>query len=131
MRYDLDGDLRVVTAEIVTARTIGSQKPFVARGEKSTVKLARAEADRLMQQYDANADGAINIMEVTQASLPEENLARDSLIHGLLGTELGKDGKLTRLEVKAFAERTFKAIDTDKNGYISAEEYAAVQPANG
>jgi Ca2+-binding EF-hand superfamily protein len=44
-----------------------------------------------------------------------------------MATSLGKDGALTREEIKSLAERTFKAADKDRDGKLSDEEYAHVR----
>jgi Ca2+-binding EF-hand superfamily protein len=135
LRYDLNGDLRITAAEIVNAQTTDAQRASVSRGKKKkaieaprSARLARIEAERVMQRYDSNRDGAIDMTEVSQACDLDGASNRTSQISALLATDLGKDGKLTRKEVKAFARRTFNAIDMNKDGRISSEEYAATKP---
>ncbi|MES1202899.1 MAG: EF-hand domain-containing protein [Pseudomonadota bacterium] len=122
LRYDLNGDLRVTADEVLTAQKINAPTPHPARTKKASA--ARAEWDRLMQRYDYNLDGAIDLQEVSRAASAEDRSDRANPIAALLDSDLGRDGKLTRTEVKAFGQRTFTAIDTNKNGRISSEEYA-------
>ena len=122
LRYDLNGDLPVTADEVLTAQKINMPTPHPARTK--AISAQRSEWDRLMERYDTNRDGAIDMQEVSQAALPEDRQGRASPISALLDSEMGRDGKLTRKEVKAFAQRTFKAIDTNKDGRISTDEYA-------
>jgi Ca2+-binding EF-hand superfamily protein len=133
LRYDLNGDLLVSSSEIINAQTNPAQRAARAKKTKTETlgarqtRLARAEADRLIQRYDSNRDGAISMTEMVASIDQDEAPRRNGLILTLLATQLGGDGKLTRPEVKTAAQRTFKLIDKNKDRRISAEEYAATQ----
>lgn len=123
LRYDLDNDQHVTIAEIYAAT--GTSAPST-RVRKNAPLAKPTQAERLMRRYDANHDGDITLTEAAQAAAAEDRPDISDQIVALLDSNLAKDGKLTRAEVKAFAQRTFKAIDADKNGRISSEEYAVL-----
>lgn len=133
LRHDLNGDLRVTAEEFANAqaRSAPPVKPsrIKARLKKALTNAKPTPSERLMSRYDANKDGAIEIAEVIAVGLPEDRTERANVIPALFDTPLGKDGKLTRAEVKAFAQKSFNAVDADGDGRISAEEYDAVSAA--
>jgi Ca2+-binding EF-hand superfamily protein len=155
LRYDLNGDLKVTNGEVINALTIEQPRynaspqrydnmpaaqfnamkrtlntsDRVARFEKT----ARDRADRLFLQYDMNKDGSIDVAEAASASAESDERRlvgrRDDMVRALMPSSLGKDGVLTRTELKTFGERTFRAVDKNGDGRISAEEYVIVREA--
>lgn len=82
--------------------------------------------------FDANADGKLTRAEFDAAQ--KANFDR---------MDANKDGKATSEEIRAFREAQmtkvkaemskdrFAALDVDKNGQVSAQEFAAAKPAPG
>jgi len=114
--YDLDGDLRVTRAEVQAAAPANST-------------YGDAQARALMDQYDLNHDGVIELREVAAAPQPQ---------YGYFGVDyrlkplqemmsLSGGGRLRADVLEHAAERAFDSIDRDHNGQISTEEYDGVR----
>jgi hypothetical protein len=113
LRFDLNGDLRVTTAEVKQARLS---------------KRAQTAADRMFARLDADADGALDVAEivaVTDASYQSD--AQGTMLRAVVDIA-GKKGVLTRAAFKSYLTRAFAAADADRDGMISETEYAALQP---
>jgi EF hand len=114
LRYDLDGDLRVTSAEVKRARLS---------------KRSQTAADRMFARLDADADGVLAVPEVVAVSdaayQPE---AQVTMLRAVVPIA-GRKGVLKRTAFKTYLTRAFAAADTDRDGMISETEYAALQPA--
>jgi Ca2+-binding EF-hand superfamily protein len=127
LRYDLNGDMRISAAEISTVEKADPPRPALAKPKRAKARPGPSEAERLIALCDTNRDGFIEITEIVRTD-DAQVLPRsiDQLVN-LLDSELGKDGKLTRKEITALAQNTFKAVDANADGYVSPEEYIALE----
>ncbi|WP_158914454.1 EF-hand domain-containing protein [Caulobacter sp. S45] len=121
LRYDLNGDLRVTRAEIETAQPSYARRP---------AGYVQTMADRLMDRYDQNHHGVIDIHEIVTAQ-DTGNYWEDherTRLEQLLS--LGGN-RLTAAALERIAEKSFDSVDTDHNGTISEDEYKAVRARIG
>lgn len=129
LRYDLNGDMRITAAEISTVDKADPPRPALAKPKKSKARPAPSEAERLMALCDFNRDGVIDVAEIVQTDDAQARPDRADPLLALLDSDLGRDGKLTRKEITALAQATFKTVDADADGFVSPEEYAALDGA--
>jgi Ca2+-binding EF-hand superfamily protein len=117
LQYDLDGDMRVTRAEIDAATAHPGQTPF-----------GNTTADALMNRYDLNRDGVIELREIAAApALTTRDDFQTAYLEQLLSLSGGKP--LSAAALQEIARRAFASVDTDHNGRISQAEYEAFRSA--
>lgn len=112
LSYDLDGNFEVTRAEI-------EQSLPSIEGDQ-TYRSNRT--DSLIGRYDADGNGIITLTEA--AATAREN--NDMRLQQLLALDESGDHRLTAEELRRLAERAFANVDTNRDGKISAEEFAPI-----
>ena len=109
LQHDYDGNFSVSPSEI---------QEF-ASGDADT---RRRQADRILDEYDANGDGKVTLDEATT----NKRIGRSHSLEGLLAADQNGDGKVTAAELLTLAQATFDRFDSNGDGLISQEEYKPV-----
>lgn len=128
LRYDLNGDFKVTADEV----RLVMQKEYARRTRSGPAgadaqSRVNANAESFFSSHDANKDGFIDVPEAAvEPARPFLRAEQPSKLEQLAETSLGADGQVTRAEVKTYAERTFAAIDKNRDGKISTEEYQTI-----
>lgn len=112
LRQDLDGDLVVTREEIERA------------GRRSDFRY-RPDFDRQLGQFDSNGDGRVTIPEALAARRERRPLDR---LDALVALAPHGNGRITALELRSLAEKTFAEVDDDGDSKISEEEYRRIAP---
>ena len=121
--FDRDGDALVTRAEI--EESIAGEQAF-----RSPAPMAKDQLDRRVSELmkaDTNGDGAIDYREMRTFS--ERAVSASSnvieLVDGYIA--LGVNGRLTARSLYDQAKDAFDKVDTDKDTFISEEEFKPFQ----
>lgn len=106
---DLDGDLKVTRREL--EQSFRTEEPYRSR-----------QVEAQLATFDANGDGTITVEEAAGSIAPRYN----NQLGQLLALDSNGDGQLTAEELRRRAEAAFTKIDSDRDGKISATEYASI-----
>jgi len=127
MNADLDGDGFVTEAEINAK--LGYDRRSLEGRAREHVETRRAAELRRFSAADADKDGRVSWAEAS-AAVPDSRARRSpgALHIQELLSSVGRDaGALTADEVASLAEALVRSADSDGNGTISQEEFAAFQ----
>lgn len=127
IRYDLDGDRRVTTAEV--RETLAKAGQADGRSDAALQRnLERAIQD--LAWFDANADGEVTLNEALEAPMDRaRNVDQLETPRALMALPEAADGRLTAEELSAYAGALFAAADTNEDGVLSDAEAGAARQA--
>jgi Ca2+-binding EF-hand superfamily protein len=119
LTYDLDGDFKVTLDEVEKVTRSNRTRSSLSSDEEAITH----EIQRFMSKHDINKDG---IVELSEAIVDSTRRPGRTRIEQIADTPLGADGQVTRAELKKLAERTFAAVDKNRDGKVSREEFNAI-----
>lgn len=117
LAYDLDGDFEISRAEAEQV-VAASQRPALRGG--STL-------DRIFERDDRNGDGKITLGEAAVEPAPNTERWQEEELRRLMTFDSDGDGQLTGTELRKQVEAAFSSVDLDRDGVISAEEFAPLK----
>ncbi|WP_338821610.1 hypothetical protein [Bradyrhizobium septentrionale] len=134
LAYDLDGDGAVTKAEIITVMQPRARQMIHANGVQlePTPEQVRLQLDRLVSEVlklDADQDGVISAAEIRQEGQRQADQANVSWQQNAaqyvpMTLDANGDGAVSLAEYEAAVREQFAAIDQDRDGRISASEFA-------
>lgn len=115
LMMDFNGDLKVERAEMLESLPGDAERRSLA-------------ADRLMQRFDTNGDGAATLAEALAVAnvAPRGGSRNDATAAQLVALDPDGDGRTTAAELSAAATAVFDYFDVDRNGTISHAEAGAI-----
>ncbi|MCC8961156.1 hypothetical protein H8A95_02220 [Bradyrhizobium sp. Pear76] len=134
LAYDLDGDGAVTKAEVVAVMQPRARQMIHANGVQlePTPEQVRLQLERLVSEalkLDADQDGVISAAEIRQEGQRQADQASVSWQQGAtqyvpMTLDANGDGAVSLAEYEAAVREQFAAIDQDRDGRISASEFA-------